>query len=382
MYANWILCAVASLIVANAQSSDSRAGQRQLRGSVASVMRNDDAVASEGTASSLLASFGPLEKLIGTWQGQRGISVVSLPQYAYGSADFMVLGYYYNETLTFRPIWGQVLNRGYSNANHLNPTAQLDQVLMGLTYDLRVVNSVTGDLIHAESGQWLWNRASGIDPQWTVSRASLIPHGVSLIALGEVSSLTGTEVEDELQGMKYSVDWISEPQNLQSNVFGYFEGKRAAGCNDAGGNASQGDCDNPILRLLEDIGPVQNMSAKKLEVSSLRSGGAIAMLPNVQAQVQNKAFNATFYVETITDSQNQTYEQLQYAQNVFFQFETNFACRSNPVTSLCDYSDSKIHWPHIQVNTLRKIEGMPSRRHHHDHHEESKTPKTQLPYIR
>jgi hypothetical protein len=345
-------------------------------------MRNDDTVVSAaGTASSLLASFGPLEKLIGTWHGQRGINVVSLPQYnnaSTASADFIVLAHEYNETLTFSPILGQVLNRGYSHANQLNPIAQLDQVLMGVTYDLRIVNSATGDLIHAETGQWLWNQAPGIDPQWTVTRASIIPHGVSLVALGELSSLKGTEVEDELQAMSKSDDWEASPQNLGANLFGYFEGKRAAGCRGQDGSPSQGDCDSPVRRLLEDVGPVQNMSAIKLQVSSLRSGGALAMLPNIQAQVENKAFNASFFVETITDSRNHTYDQLQYAQNVFLAFETNFACRVHPVTSDCSYSESKILWPHIQVNTLHKIEEMPSLRHS-SHHQES---RSQLPYIR
>lgn len=333
-------------------------------------MRDDDALAGGASSSS---QFGPIAKLLGTWEGQRGINVVSLPKYSNVTdvtANFMVLGHEYNETLTFSPIWGKVLNRGYADANQLNPTGQLDQTLMGVTYDLRIVVSATGDLIHAENGQWLWNQAPGIDSQWSVSRMGVVPHGVSLVALGHESSMTGAEVKAELSAMQGSADWIAAPQNQKGGVFGYFEGERTAGCTGEAGSPTDGECSTPVNRLIEDIGPVNNMNCTKLQVSSLQSGGSLSMLPNIREQVENRAFNASFYVETVMDPDGHTYEQLQYAQNVFLAFETNFACRTQPVTEDCNSSEPLILWPHIQVNTLRKVSGRQAE------------PPSDLPYIR
>lgn len=331
-------------------------------------MRNDDV-----PHRSSSASFGPFEKLLGTWEGTRGINVVSLPAWedATASASFVLLGHEYNETLTFSPILGQVLNRGYSHANQLNPIAQLDQVIVGVTYHLRVVDSTTAELLHVENGQWLWNEVPGVDQQWSVSRAAMIPHGVSLVALGQNSSMKGTEVEAEMLAMKSSDDWRATPQNLGLAPPGYFEGKLRAGCNSKDGSPSMADCTNPVGRLLEDIGSVQNMNVTKLQVSSLHDGASLAMLPNIRAQVENKAFNATFWIESITDEEGNIYEQLQYAQNVFLSFETNFDCSSYPMSSSCSFGDSLIHWPHIQVNTLRKTA-----------HNPMVAPSHELPYIR
>merc|ERR1712054_113048 len=184
-------------------------------------------------------------------------------------------------------------------------------------------------------------------------------------------SMTGEEVEAEMQAMKISADWLSEPQNLGMQPLGYFEGQRAKGCTGKDGSPNQAYCASQVSRLLEDLGPVQSMNVTKLQVTSLHDGASLAMLPNIKAQVENKAFNATFWLESVADEQGQVYEQLQYAQNVFLAFETNFACRQQPMLSECSFSKSLILWPHIQVNTLRKIA-----------HDPMVTSSGKLPYIR
>merc|ERR1719379_3387005 len=123
---------------------------------------------------------------------------------------------------------------------------------------------------------------------------------------------------------------------------GYFEGKLSAGCTGKDGSPTSSDCSTPIARLIEDIGSVDNMNCTKLQVSSLQSGGSLSMLPNIRAQVENKAFNASFYVETVADRDGHTNEQLQYAQNVFLAFETNFARRTHPVTEDCSFRERLI----------------------------------------
>lgn len=94
---------------------------------------------------------------------------------------------------------------------------------MGVTYDLRIHDTTTDELIHADSGQWLWNKVPGVDPQWQVTRTGVIPHGVVVVALGGNASLSGDEVKAEQQAMLDAPAWCSEPQHGRINA-GLFRG--------------------------------------------------------------------------------------------------------------------------------------------------------------
>eukprot|EP00928_Gymnodinium_smaydae_P027515 TRINITY_DN21268_c0_g1_i1.p2 TRINITY_DN21268_c0_g1~~TRINITY_DN21268_c0_g1_i1.p2 ORF type:complete len:146 (+),score=20.78 TRINITY_DN21268_c0_g1_i1:48-485(+) len=107
-------------------------------------------------------------------------------------------------------------------------------------------------------------------------------------------------------------------------------------------------------RLIQDIGhDLDDMEATKLEVTTTAQGASMGMLPNPKAQVFNEAFNATFWIETVNGEHGKVkYQQLQYAQTVNMDFKVKFKphCQTSNAPLDC-----LIKWPHVQVNTLRKL---------------------------
>jgi hypothetical protein len=186
--------------------------------------------------------LGPLAKLIGRWEGTFGKTYSALPQYeplseneatkiehfagtppGQPTAFFHALkNQTYKETLTFTPIPGPVLNRGYENADGLNPKCQSNQYLTGVQYTQQVfltnptdLDGSTDELVHAETGMWMYNAVpasgGGTADDFTVSRMSVIPHGVSMVADGQWTTVTGPSdanvgVKDQLLAAINAID--------------------------------------------------------------------------------------------------------------------------------------------------------------------------------
>jgi len=85
-----------------------------------------------------------------------------------------------------------------------------------------------------------------------------------------------------------------------------------------------------------------------LEVSTQNSGGMsnIASLQPSASEINviPTQFDATFWLETLLDSNGNTFQQLQYSQRVLLEF---------PVEQ--DQPGQTIVWPHINVNTLSRV---------------------------
>merc|ERR1712217_36192 len=94
------------------------------------------------------------------------------------------------------------------------------------------------------------------------------------------------------------------------------------------------------------------MEVVQLDITSL-SGGSIGMLPNPKVRVFNETVNATFWLESILDDSGKVkHQQLQYVQSVSMDSKVKFdpSCQSVNAGLNC-----LIKWPHVQVNTLRKV---------------------------
>jgi len=346
-----LLQVAAVVAVALAAASEPGFLQEPSAASARHGMLDDESSVGQQLSEYTLNSLGPLLNLLGTWEGNLGLNVVALPNYVAGegsAADFVLVTQNYTERITFSPILGAVLNRGYEDANQCDPTGQLNQTLLGVTYTLHVhkigSDGKPGQLIHAENGQWLHQVADGIDTDWTVSRMAMIPHGSAVIALGSWAAKSGEGVKDTMEALLESRAYSSLPQNLGVAPFGYTDPYLNAGH----------DVEQPIRLLMEDLGSdVANMDAIQMDITTTGSGGSIGMLPNPKAQVFNEAFNATFWIETVKDDRGKVhYQQLQYVQSVFMDFKVKFVpdCQTNDAAMDC-----LIKWPHVQVNTLRKV---------------------------
>ena len=101
--------------------------------------------------------LGPLARLAGTWEGDRGKDVAPSRDRIREATDF-------RERMTFEPI-GRV-------ANH-------EQALQGLRYATTAWRIGEADPFHEEVGYWLWDGAAR-----QVMRCFLVPRGVTVLAGG------------------------------------------------------------------------------------------------------------------------------------------------------------------------------------------------------
>src|SRR5690242_8992521 len=84
--------------------------------------------------------YGPLQALIGTWEGDKGRDVAPEPQGSEESA--------YSETITFEPI---------GNAKNANT-----QILAVLRYQRTVRRKSNNEVFHDETGYWMWDAQAGV----------------------------------------------------------------------------------------------------------------------------------------------------------------------------------------------------------------------------
>ncbi len=102
-------------------------------------------------------NYGPLNKLIGVWKGDKGIDIAPEPDGTENNP--------YYETITFEAI-GDVTNAE-------------SQVLAALHYRQIVRHKSDNEVFHDETGYWMWDENSA-----TIMHSLTIPRAVSVIAGG------------------------------------------------------------------------------------------------------------------------------------------------------------------------------------------------------
>ena len=279
-------------------------------------------------------TLGPLADFVGTWEGSSGYNVIAVPSQSLQSEDaeasFKLLYQKYKETLTFTPVDGTARNR----------LGAMDQLVGALSYE-QVIHAVDdpdhlnsfkpGDLIHQETGMLLYlNNVNGQDngtstPPYAIARSGTIPHGNSIMLLGEYP-------ETSQQGPKLPV-MGSIPSDLgSSSSFGYTDpylnaGPYASYPNQALTDATKGQTINKTVTF------------------SLNSAnqGASPTPPFVNTYAPATAATCQYWLETVQNDDGTSFLQLQYSQNVSIVFGKKLGT-----------STGKITWPHITVDTLIK----------------------------
>src|SRR6202012_694062 len=104
---------------------------------------------------------GPLARLIGIWEGDKGEDV------AYANQDGKLGLTPYRDHIDFKPF---------------GPVENGSQVLYGLDYRMAAWRGTEENPFHTEVGYWLWDATDG-----QVMRCFLIPRGSALIAGGTVA---------------------------------------------------------------------------------------------------------------------------------------------------------------------------------------------------
>lgn len=110
-------------------------------------------------------NYGPLQALIGTWSGDKGVDLAPKPD---GSDEIP-----YYETITFDAIGG------VTNAQA--------QTLAVLRYHQVVRRQADDAIFHDQCGYWGWDAATGV-----VTHSLLVPRGVGVVAEGSAKEADGT----------------------------------------------------------------------------------------------------------------------------------------------------------------------------------------------
>ena len=106
--------------------------------------------------------LGPLEALVGTWEGDAGVDV------AFSHSRGMIGETCYRERTTFSPF---------------GPVENGTQVLFGLDYRMAAWRPDEDIPFHTEIGYWLWDAAAG-----QVMRCFMVPRGSTVLAGGPATA--------------------------------------------------------------------------------------------------------------------------------------------------------------------------------------------------
>ncbi len=110
----------------------------------------------------LSAELGPLESLVGTWEGDQGLDV------SHSHEQGKVIETPYRERMSF---------------SAFGPVDNGRQHLYGLDYRTAAWKAGKEDPFHVEVGYWLWDAATG-----QVMRCFMVPRGATVLAGGECTA--------------------------------------------------------------------------------------------------------------------------------------------------------------------------------------------------
>lgn len=274
---------------------------------------------------------GNLEALLGTWEGVRGWNLIAVPQHkSRGTQNYRLIINQYREKLTFKKIDDPVENKGgFAN-----------QVVGAVHYTQEINDLKTDELIHVETGMWLYLEQMNFHPQarkkykapFTIARSGTIPHGNSVLVVGDSSVIQGApNVPDisslpqkrELKGApkNYLEAYDIEQENFDVGFFNVF---------------------NPNANIKRDIQGLDIIETIHFSLNS-KNGGGFHNVDFIQQHVRPSRFVCDLWLERVQSSSGSIFEQLQYSQIVDLQIAPRF-----------DGVSKLIAFPHIDVNTLRR----------------------------
>jgi hypothetical protein len=287
-----------------------------------------------GTPEEIDNKLGPLAGLIGTWKGNSGWNLIAVPSQLHGEPQFTLLIQQYSEILTFTPITAPVPNRGGAT----------QQFITGLLYELTINDmKYPNGILHIENGMWL--NMTDIEAQpdgpvvesiavntdlapFTIARMSAIPHGDVVIALGNSTTSSAAPVFPVISA-------IPNPAGLPP-VFGYIDPYTNNQFSKEFNTANV----NSTLAALAATQTITKVTT--ITVDTANKGGSISNIPFVEQHVDPSRFQSTFWIEDVV-SDGLSFQQLQYSQQADLNFIKKFKLPGD------------ILWPHVNVNTLRKI---------------------------
>lgn len=319
------------------------------------ALASDPAQTSPGVP---VAQLGPLQYLIGTWTNQNlpgtnlggpqtpySYNVMPLPQVDPSSpTGYILKNFSYYEELTFTAIHGNAPNRGGIG----------QQVAYTVFYEQRVYFAEGPNkdaLVHAENGSLLYlvdttqplgpygnGDQPGIGTQtvqnsvpptqaFNLVKQVSVPHGNSILALGNYTASGGTGVA----GVP-SIPAAS-PLPIGVNTQQYI-------ADDPVTNPQPGFTANPNQVLVNALVARPCTNYLNLHLSSANSSGSVTNIGFEQQHANVSRYDFDYWLESFDGTDN--YTQMQYSQTITLQL---------PI------GNSKMNFPHVTVNTLTKLAG-------------------------
>ena len=290
--------------------------------------------------------LGPLKQLPGLWKSLpgRGWNMIALP-FANSPFNYRLLVNQYDEELRFSLVDKGVPNRGIrfdgnvTEADQFVVTLDYEQSIKQIAADDFPQSGLAGDpdlAIHHEPGLFLHmtnETTNNID----IARLATIPHGDSVLALGQSEEMNGPPQIPEISGLPIGV-----PEDLNIGYLSPYKHFH----------------DNPFQNLFDPVVPNALLEAAnsgvginkttKLELDTAIESGGIVNIPFIVKQANAADMKSTFWIQELNDADanGAPILRLQYSQVVLL----DFFPRNDGFPGL-------IRWPHVSINTLQKVVG-------------------------
>ncbi|WP_181164706.1 heme-binding protein [Amaricoccus solimangrovi] len=298
--------------------------------------------------------LGPLKDLPGTWKNQpnlpgRGWNMIALPFAKEGDRrNFRLLLNQFDEVLKFNLIDDDIPNRGIVRT--AGGAENADQFVVALDYEQMIAQVVAEDFpptdlagppelpIHHEPGLWM-HMPKEVGDGHDLARLATIPHGDSVLALGDSETIAGPPVIPKVNGLPVGV-----PHDL---TLGYLEAYRHFHENLFRGLFDPTD---PSALLAAANEGVDIEETVVLTVDTTIDTGGIHNIPFIVKQANASDMKATFWIQRLREknADGTPKLRLQYLQIVNLDFFDRF-----------DGAPGRIKWPHVSINTLEKVVEQP-----------------------
>ena len=225
-------------------------------------------------------------------------------------------------------------------------SSQADQFVVTLDYEQTITQIDAADFpvsgqaggpgvaIHHEPGLWLHmvnQNTNDID----IARLATIPHGNSVLGLGDSDVISGAPIIPPLSGLPIGVD-----QDLDHPYLSPYKTFH---------DAPFKNLFDPVIpnQLLEDANAGVNIQRTTvLPVDTSIESGGISNIPFIKKQADATEMQSTFWIQELVETGpgGNPKLRLQYTQTVMLEFFE----RLDGVPGL-------IKWPHVSINTLEKV---------------------------
>ncbi len=273
--------------------------------------------------------IGPLNDLVGKWEGSQGFVVISVPAPGANpdskTGDAKVLSFPYRETFEITALDDGTLNRGGS-IEQTNGVCKYTKTVWAT--DKFPKEPDKQQIIHKEDGMFFYLDPVKTNPgqnsvnfaPFSIGRSAVIPHGNTAMIFGDVTKHTGPPTIPNLSIEPFTTPVTKFPLGYASDLYRDISGKP-----------------NQILHDALNKGP-RVFKTTQFSMSSKNGTGSVLNTDFITKRADVRDYKVDMWLEDFGNDKT----QLQYAETASICFHFN--------------KKKEINWPHVMVNTLTKVD--------------------------